>query len=131
MDPTTSAHIDPSMLTTTASGPDSMPGLTVQPDSSYASSTGRTSSGQFTSTAQPSSSSSTSTFDPQATGLRQRVNKMSATASEHPAVKNAKGVAATQIDQLRQILGQSSLVRDFEARTGVDRVILVVGGVLA
>ena len=107
-----------------------MPGLTAQPNYSNRS-TGQTSSAQFNPTAQSSATSSTSTSDPQATGLRQRVNKISEVASDHPAVKNAKGVAATQIDQLRQILGQSSLVRDFEARTGVDRVILVVGTALA
>ncbi len=125
MDPTTSAHIDPSTLRTSAAGPDGTPELSVRPAASAQYSTGQSTH---------STASSTSSSTPAATGLRQRVNKIGDQldhASDRPAVKNAKGAAQNQIAQLRQMLGQSSLVRDFEARTGVDRVLLVVGGALA
>lgn len=143
MDPTTGAHIDPSTLTTAPSGADNMPGLTVRPTGAQAAS-GQTTSGQMSSaqtgsTQSPavqhsSSAQSTSSSTPTATGLRQRVNKIGGqleNASDHPAVKNAKGAAVNQIDQLRGMLGQLGFVRDLEARTGVDRVVLVVGAALA
>ncbi|WVW78738.1 hypothetical protein I302_100698 [Kwoniella bestiolae CBS 10118] len=68
-----------------------------------------------------------------ATGIRQRVRKLSVdlnNAADHPAVKNVKGTANNYIAQLREQLGRSQTVRDLEKRTGVDRVALVVGGVL-
>ncbi|OCF37580.1 hypothetical protein I317_05004 [Kwoniella heveanensis CBS 569] len=69
-----------------------------------------------------------------ATGLRQRVRKLSVQlegAGDHPAVKNAKGAANNQIAQIREQLGRSQTVRDLEKRTGVDRVVLVFGGIAA
>ncbi|WVQ97811.1 hypothetical protein IAU59_004926 [Kwoniella sp. CBS 9459] len=69
-----------------------------------------------------------------ATGIRQRVRKLSVQlegAGDHPAVKNAKGAANNQIAQIREQLGRSQTVRDLEKRTGVDRVALVFGGVAA
>ncbi|WVQ68982.1 uncharacterized protein L199_007193 [Kwoniella botswanensis] len=68
-----------------------------------------------------------------ATGIRQRVRKLSVdlnNAADHPAVKNVKGTANNYIAQLREQLGRSQTVRDLEKRTGVDRVVLVVGGIL-
>ncbi|WVF70074.1 hypothetical protein IAT40_004861 [Kwoniella sp. CBS 6097] len=69
-----------------------------------------------------------------ATGIRQRVRKLSVQlegAGDHPAVKNAKGAANNQIAQIREQLGRSQTVRDLEKRTGVDRVVLVFGGIAA
>jgi len=122
MNPTTSAHIDPSTLQTFPSGPESIPALSVRPNPSAQT--------QTTS----STSTSTSSSIPTATGLRQRFNKIGNdldAATDHPAVQNAKGAAAKQIDQLRQALGRVGFVRDLEARTGVDRVVLVLGGAFA
>ncbi|WVQ84013.1 hypothetical protein IAT38_006158 [Cryptococcus sp. DSM 104549] len=71
---------------------------------------------------------------PAAAGIRQRVNRLSASledASGHPAVQNAKEVATRQTQTLRQRLGRSQTVLDLERRTGVDRVVLVVGGVIS
>ncbi|WWC67684.1 uncharacterized protein I206_101596 [Kwoniella pini CBS 10737] len=68
-----------------------------------------------------------------ATGIRQRVRKLSVdlnNAADHPAVKNAKGTANNYIAQFREQLGRSETIRDLEKRTNVDRVVLVVGGVL-
>jgi len=125
MDTSTSAHIDPSTLTTSSTGPDSIPSLTPRQAPQY-----QTTSGQYGS----STPSTTTDPNPTATGIRQRVNKIGNqldNASDHPAVKQARGQAAKQVDQLRQTLGQFGVVRDLEARTGVDRVILAVGGALA
>ena len=132
MNPATSAYIDPNTLTT-AQGTNlqGAPELTVKPTSS-------STSGYSNSAATGGTSSSTghsgSSATPTATGVRQRVNKAGAqldAASDHPAVKNAKGVVGNQIQQLRELLGRSVLVRNIEARTKVDRVILAGGALFA
>lgn len=75
---------------------------------------------------------------PTVTGLRQRVNSIGSQAkdaanqaADHPAVKNAKGTAIKQVDQLREVLGRSPLIVHAEQRTGVDRVALAAGGIAA
>ncbi|KAE8538662.1 hypothetical protein D1P53_005025 [Cryptococcus gattii VGV] len=70
---------------------------------------------------------------PEATGLRQRVNKLSHSvedAASHPAVQNAKQVAVNQTRGLRERLGRSPTIMKLERRTGIDRVALVGGGIL-
>lgn len=70
---------------------------------------------------------------PEATGIRQRVNKLSHSvegAASHPAVRNAKQVAVNQTRGLRERLGRSPTIMKLEKRTGIDRVALVGGGVL-
>ncbi|OWZ61015.1 hypothetical protein AYX14_03415 [Cryptococcus neoformans] len=70
---------------------------------------------------------------PEATGIRQRVNKLSHSvegAASHPAVRNAKQIAANQTRGLRERLGRSPTIMKLEKRTGIDRVALVGGGVL-
>lgn len=70
---------------------------------------------------------------PEATGIRQRVNKLSHSvedAASHPAVQNAKQVAVNQTRGLRERLGKSPTIMKLERRTGIDRVALVGGGVL-
>lgn len=122
MDPTTTAHssaIHPSSLHSTTAA-DGTPILTTRPPATAGSTTSTT------------GTTSTKDTTPAATGLRQRVNNLSSqldSATEHPAVKDAKKGALKQIDQLRQVLGRYSLVVEAEKRTGVDRVALVVGGV--
>jgi hypothetical protein len=98
----TSAHIDPNTLTT--SSVDGKPVLTTK---------------------------SNNAAQPAVTGLRQRVNALNAQldqATDHPAVKGIKENAEKQIDQLRDVLGKSDSIKDLEKRTGIDRVLLVVGG---
>ena len=132
MNPTTSAYIDPNSLTTApGTNLEGAPELTVQPTSSSTSgySTSASTGGIPSSTGQSGSSAT-----PTATGVRQRVNKAGAqldAATDHPAVKNAKGVVGNQIEQLRELLGRSVVVRNIEARTKVDRVILAVCGLFA
>lgn len=73
------------------------------------------------------------TSHPEATGLRQRVNKLSHSvedAASHPAVQNAKQVAVNQTRGLREKLGKSPTIMKLERRTGIDRVTLVGGGIL-
>ncbi|WVR04442.1 hypothetical protein IAU60_001445 [Kwoniella sp. DSM 27419] len=85
-------------------------------------------------TAQKAANSASNAANQAATGLRQRVSKLGDElnhASDHPAVKNAKGAANSQLAQLRQQLGRSQTVLDLEKRTGVDRVVLVFGGIAA
>ncbi|WWC87230.1 uncharacterized protein L201_002118 [Kwoniella dendrophila CBS 6074] len=68
-----------------------------------------------------------------ATGIRQRVKRLSVdlnNAADHPAIQNAKKTTNNYIQQFRDQLGRSQTVRDLEQRTGIDRVALVVGGVL-
>ena len=114
--------IEPASLQTGATGEDRIPtlhaGVTPQ------------------STSQPSatSASSTSTKTPEATGVRQRISSLSAqvdAATDHPVVKNVKVSAQKQVGNLREILGRSPLIVEAERRTKVDRVILVIGGILA
>ncbi|WWD22053.1 hypothetical protein CI109_106541 [Kwoniella shandongensis] len=74
------------------------------------------------------------TADAAASGIRQRVRRLSVEldkAGQHPAVQNAKGVANKNVAHFREYLGRSQVVRDIEARTNVDRVVLVAGSVLA
>jgi F0F1-type ATP synthase membrane subunit b/b' len=68
-----------------------------------------------------------------ATGLRQRVNNLPSLdeVSHNPTVQNVKGAAGKQVGQLREQLGRSKFIRDLEKRTNIDRVYLVVGGILA
>lgn len=69
-----------------------------------------------------------------ATGIRQRLNSLGSTvegAADHPAVQNAKVEAEKQVQGLRQKLGQFPLIVQAEKKTGVDRVLLVVGGIFA
>ena len=97
-------------------------------------STGAQSTGARSTDSHSTSAHSTSTDGPTATGLRQRVNSLSHQldhAAEHPVVQNAKGTAQKQIAQLREQLGRSQTIRDLEKRFNIDRVYLVVGGVLA
>jgi len=84
--------------------------------------------------AKNSSSTSGSASSPTATGVRQRVNNIGSQlehATEHPAVKNAKDVAGKQVNQFREFLGNFPAVKELEKRFGVDRVVLVVGGLFA
>ncbi|KAK4688920.1 hypothetical protein P7C73_g1182, partial [Tremellales sp. Uapishka_1] len=73
-----------------------------------------------------------------ATGIRQRVNHLSSQLDEttsqirtSPAYQNAQNAAGKQIQSFREVLGRYPLVVDLEKRTNVDRVILVVGGLIA
>jgi len=120
MDPTTAGHLDANTLShTPASDPSGIPSLNVK------------SSAEIKAQQERTGSSTSTTTDPAATGLRQRVNKLGAQldhASEHPAVKNAKEAAGKQVGQFREFLGNFPVVKDIETRTGVDRLILVVGG---
>ena len=80
------------------------------------------------------SASPSDTISAAATGLRQRMNTLSKSldqASDHPSVKQFKGAAQTQTQRLREALGSNELVIDAEKRTGVDRVVLVLGGAAA
>ena len=108
---TMSAHLDPNELTTSATA-DGYPSLTPK-------------------VAPAKSTSTSASANPTVTGLRQRVNNLGTQldqATNHPAVKNAKVAAGQQVEQLRGVLGQSDTVKDLEKRTGVDRILLVIGG---
>ncbi|ORX34372.1 TB2/DP1, HVA22 family-domain-containing protein [Kockovaella imperatae] len=77
---------------------------------------------------------SSSRSTPTATGVRQRVHALGDqldAATDHPAVKNVKVTAQKQVSKLREVLGRSPPLVNLERSTGVDRVILVVGGILA
>lgn len=74
---------------------------------------------------------------PTATGIRQRVNHLGSQTQaqleqiqQHPAVQDVKASAQKQVGQFREVLGRNEVVREAEKRTGVDRVALVVGGVI-
>lgn len=149
----TAAPINPDSLTTSTAA-DGTPALSVAPTSSLSNpklgnALDDTSAGATTGAAKPSygldsktpastgsTPGKTTAHDssPTVTGLRQRVNSIGAQidqATDHPAVKNAKGQALKQVDQVRDVLGRSPLIVDLEKRTGVDRVVLVAGGVVA
>jgi hypothetical protein len=67
-------------------------------------------------------------------GLRQRARKLSTDlghAAEHPSVKEFRKGADRQVESFRTWLGGSKFVLSAEKRTGVDRVWLVVGTVVA
>jgi hypothetical protein len=67
-----------------------------------------------------------------ATGIRQRLNSLGSSvegAADHPAVQNVKVEAEKQVQGLRQRLGQYPMVVQAEKKTGVDRVLLVIGGI--
>lgn len=79
-----------------------------------------------------------SSVEPTVQGLRTRVNQLGAQATtatqqaaDHPVVQNAKQSAEKQVGQFREFLGNFPVVKDLEKRTGVDRVVLVAGGVFA
>jgi len=119
LDPTTDTHIHPASLST-SSAADGTPTLSVNADSSAVHPASTTAS-KFSAT----------NLEPITTGLRQRVNKLSTQvdqATNHPAVKNAKTAAWKQIAGLSDMLGKNQIVLDLEKRTGIDRVLLVVGG---
>lgn len=68
-----------------------------------------------------------------ATGIRKRLNSISSSvegAADHPTVKNVKVEAEKQVQGLREQLGRFPIVVEAEKKTGVDRVALVIGGVL-
>lgn len=112
MDPTTSSHLDSATLNHQPGAVGDVPSLNVQ------------------STADIKAKNT----EPTATGLRQRVNNLGSQldqATDHPAVKNAKDVAGKQVNQFREFLGNFPAVRNLEKRFGVDRVVLVVGGIFA
>jgi len=185
----TTSHIDPNSLhVSPAAASGGIPSLGVtsnlQPTTATGSATGVTgansyqtsgsspsvgtgSTGTGAHTGSPAHTGSSATHDsskdtsgPNATGVRQRVNNLSAEAdhkvknassqigqsvnnasaqinqtvnnlSSQPAVKNAKGAAQKQVGQLREVLGRSQTVVDLEKRFNVDRVVLVGGGILA
>lgn len=125
MDPTTSSHLDSATLNHQPGAVGDVPSLNVQ-------STADIKAKANASTTTPTSTSTSQS--PTATGLRQRVNNLGSQldqATEHPAVKNAKDVAGAQVNQFREFLGNFPAVRNLEKRFGVDRVVLVVGGVFA
>lgn len=130
----TTAHIDPNSLTETRAA-DGTPTLSVAGYTKETSSASVSASSPSTSSSAKPASAPTASHDPAPTGIRQRVNKLSAElsadldqASHHPAVKNVKGQAQAQLGQLRRLLGRSQLVVAAEKQWGVDRVILVFGG---
>jgi hypothetical protein len=115
MDPTTSSHINTATLDHQPGAVGDVPQLNVQSTSEI-------------------KAKNASADAPAATGIRQRVNNIGSQldhATEHPAVKNAKDVAGKQVNQFREFLGNFPAVRQLEKRFGVDRVILVVGGIFA
>lgn len=64
------------------------------------------------------------------TGLRHRANSLNAQLNqvdELPAVQSAKDAAQKQAGSLRKTLGRSPTVLEFEKKTGLDRLFLVVG----
>ena len=133
MNPTVSSPIEPTSLHTDPPGPDGLPSLSVHqpPVGSTTTTTLPTSGSSITKPTQSTEPKSSAT-GPTATGLRQRVNNLGTrldAATEHPAVQNAKGQAQRQIGQLRETLARSSVIVDLEKRTGVDRVLLVLGGI--
>ena len=126
--PTTTAPINPSMLSQTPAEANGIPslhaGVTPATSATTTPSTGKKSTG----------TASSSSTNPTVAGLRQRVTSLGNqldSATDHPAVKNAKVSAQKQIGQFREVLGRSQNVRSLEQRTGVDRVLLVVGGIFA
>jgi hypothetical protein len=115
MDPTTSSHLDSATLNHQPGAVGDVPSLNVQSTSEIKAKTAQSDA-------------------PAATGIRQRVNNIGSQldhATEHPAVKNAKDVAGKQVNQFREFLGNFPAVKELEKRFGVDRVVLVVGGLFA
>jgi len=174
----TTAHIDPNSLHVSSAASGGVPSLGVNSNLQPSTATGATGStgtgvtganSYQTSGSSPSATAGTTsstgttakdTSSPDATGIRQRVNNLSAEAdqkmknasstvsqsvnnassqisqgvnnlSSQPAVQNAKGAAQKQVGQLREMLGRSPTVVNLEKRFGVDRVALVGGGILA
>ena len=118
------ATIEPTSLQPGKPGNDGIPTLQA----------GMTPQSSATSTAGLSGHSTSTNTTPAATGVRQRINSLSDqldAATEHPAVKNVKVTAQKQVGSLRERLGRSPQIVNLEKRTGFDRVVLVVGGILA
>lgn len=126
MDPTTQSHLDSATLNHQPGAVGDVPSLNVQSTADIKASANAG--------AGKTSTAATGSSEPAATGLRQRVNTLGAQldqATDHPAVKNAKDVAGKQVNQFREFLGNFPAVRNLEKRFGVDRVVLVVGGIFA
>ncbi|WWC59185.1 uncharacterized protein I303_101734 [Kwoniella dejecticola CBS 10117] len=119
-------HARSNLSSTTSDKDKPTTGVTAGDRSSKATTQAQTKASQVSAQAQQKANEA-------ATGIRQRVRKLSVDlnhAADHPAVKNVKGTANNYIARFREQLGRSPTVADLERRTGVDRVILVVGGVL-